>query len=434
MIRKSILTVLLSCTAVAGLFSADIYVQAKGGKNKNPGTKQAPLRNIWKAIEKAKAGDVIHIAEGTYSGKMSSGWIKLDKPVTLKGGYAKGFGSRDVLKYQTLLRPTNKQNATKPVMGTLSIDTRKYGKNAVTIVDGIILDHTLANSYHVREGKPAGFTHGMYLIPPTKGNTQYPSIDRYLLHANSDGTLIIQNCLFLNGSNYALNIHHFSGTVKVLNNVFAGNRMVGAEVRATNAKPFSVSYEFAYNTVLFTWTRTKTFEDMGYGVRSNEGIISNIHHNILGLNCMAGYDDTKGNSAKKKISLTDNIFFLNKKADVAVTISPNIKLMKVEDEAFEDLADAPGMEKVENNMALKDPAIFKGIIDMNYLTAFLNATYTEKVSYDPNSPVNIFRAALGMNKQGSIKSKVSMFCNPYPFESAVKFFGAVKGFGAQKIQ
>ena len=76
--------------------------------------------------------------------------------------------------------------------------------------------------------------------------------------------------------------------------------------------------------------------------------------------------------------------------------------------------------------------IFKDIIDANYLQAFLSATYTETVNYDENSPVNQFRAALGLNKQGTINSKVSMFCNPYPFESAIKFFGAVNDFGAQK--
>ena len=41
--------------------------------------------------------------------------------------------------------------------------------------------------------------------------------------------------------------------------------------------------------------------------------------------------------------------------------------------------------------------------------------FTQKVNFDPNSPVNTFRAALGMNKQGTIQSKVSMFANPYPF-------------------
>ena len=192
-----------------------------------------------------------------------------------------------------------------------------------------------------------------------------------------------------------------------------------------------VNYEFAYNTVLFTWTRTKTFEDMGYGVRTNVGVESNIHNNILGLNCMAGFDNTLGNAKHKKVALVNNIFFLNKKADVAITISPNIRFMKVEDEGFEDLADGDGITAFENNIAMKNPALFKGIIDINYLQAFLSATYKEKVHYNENSPMNQFRAALGLNKQGRITSKVSMFANPYPFDGAVKFFGAVPGYGAQ---
>ena len=44
-------------------------------------------------------------------------------------------------------------------------------------------------------------------------------------------------------------------------------------------------------------------------------------------------------------------------------MSPTIKFMKVEDEGFEDLADADGMEGMENNAGLKDPALFKGVID-----------------------------------------------------------------------
>jgi hypothetical protein len=149
---------------------------------------------------------------------------------------------------------------------------------------------------------------------------------------------------------------------------------------------------------------------------------------------MAGFDNTKGNGKQKKVKLDNNIFFLNKKADVAITISPNIKFMKVEDEGFDDLSDVEGMESVENNAGLKNPALFKGIIDMPYLQAFLSATYTEKVHYNENSPMNQFRAALGLNKQGKITSKVSMFANPYPFESAIKFFGAVKGYGAQSCK
>lgn len=271
----------------------------------------------------------------------------------------------------------------------------------------------------------------MLTIPPAKGNTQYPSIDKYLIYAQTDGQLVIQNCLFLNGSSYAIIVAQYSGNVRILNNVFIGNRMMGADVRTTNGKPFTLNYEFANNTVLFTWTRTKAFEDMGYGVRTNPGVFTNIHHNILGLNCMAGFDNTKGDAKQKKVKLDNNIFFLNKKADVAITISPSIKFMKVEDDGFDDLEDVEGMESVSKNSGLKDPALFKDVIDTNYLKAFLEATCTEQVDYDENSPINQFRAALGLNKQGKITTTVSMFANPYPFESAIRFFGVVKGFGAQ---
>ena len=104
--KFKLITALAMAAAVTGnIFAADLYVSSKGGKNKNPGTKEAPLKNIWKALDKAKPGDVIHIAEGKYSGKMSCGWIDMRKPVTLLGGYAKGFGERNPMKYHTLLRP-----------------------------------------------------------------------------------------------------------------------------------------------------------------------------------------------------------------------------------------------------------------------------------------------------------------------------------------
>ncbi|HBP05661.1 MAG TPA: hypothetical protein DD673_03055 [Lentisphaeria bacterium] len=411
--------------------AADWYVSFSTGKNKNAGTQEAPLKNIWKALESAAPGDTIHIAEGNYSGKMSCGWINMDKPVNLIGGYSPDFSTRNPLVHHTMLRPKNEQNATRPTFGTLTIKTRKAGANASVLIDGFIFDHTAANSYHPVEGKPEGFSDGMLTIPPAKGKTRYPSIDKALLNAETDGSLTIQNCLFLNGSNYAILVAHFSGTVKILNNVFIGNRMMGADVRSTNGKPGMVEFEFSNNTLLFTWTRTKAFEDMGFGVRANANMSTNIHHNIIGLNTMSGFDNTKGNDKTKAVTLEDNIFFLNKTADVTVTISPSIKFMKVEDEGFDDLADVDGMKSVKDNLGLKDPALFKGIIDENYLNAFLAATYSEKVEYDENSPINQFRAALGLNKQGKITSKVSMFANPYPFDSAIKFFGAVQGTGAQ---
>ena len=63
-----------------------------------------------------------------------------------------------------------------------------------------------------------------------------------------------------------------------------------------------------------------------------------------------------------------------------------------------------------------------------------NATYSEKTDYDENSPANLFREALGMNKVGTIETKVSMFCNRYPMEKSFKLFGAYKDYGAQAVK
>ncbi len=182
--------------------TADWYVSLATGNNKNAGMKETPFKNIWKAIASAAPGDTLHVAEGNYPGKMSCGWINMDKPVNLIGGYNADFSDRNPLVYHTMLRPTNAQNTTKPTFGTLTIKTRKFGPDCSILIDGFIFDHTQANSYHAHEGKPEGFEHGMLTIPPARGATKNPSIDKALLNAETDGTFTIQNSLFLNGGTF----------------------------------------------------------------------------------------------------------------------------------------------------------------------------------------------------------------------------------------
>ena len=71
---------------------------------------------------------------------------------------------------------------------------------------------------------------------------------------------------------------------------------------------------------------------------------------------------------------------------------------------------------------------------MAYLTAFLNASYSEKTDYNENSPANVFRAAMGMNKVGKIQTKVSMYGNRYPLQATFKLWGAYKDYGAQPVK
>jgi hypothetical protein len=427
---KKLLTMLVCLTFAISAFGTEWYVSAGVGKKKNEGTsKDAPLKAIWSALEKAAPGDIIYVAQGNYHGKTSCGWILIDKPVSIIGGYSDDFSARDITKYPTMLKPTNEMNQTKPAMdiGTVGFKMYKTANdaatlvNTTTVIDGLYIDQGDANSYHAVKCKPEGIETGMYMIPPGIGTTKFPSINSAELKGISVGNLTIQNCVFLNASNYGIQLNHFQGNIKILNNVFINNRMQACEICSSNAKAGMVNFEFAYNTVLFTWSRTEEMNDMGFGVRANQNTNTNIHHNILGLSVLYGFDNTKGDDKTKKVSIDNNIFFRNKKGDAAVTISPNIKAFFVTDDAWEDFEDCTGIASVEDNKSFSDAdfvAKFKDIIDMTYLKAFLSANYTEKIDL----------------VELSIETKASMFANRYPSENVLKFFGAVEGAGAQAVK
>lgn len=431
--KKLLATFIVSAAIVVPALATTWYV-SPDGKKKNPGTSPAePLNSIWKAVEQAASGDKILVAAGNYTGKASCGFIVIDKPVEIYGGYSADFSSRDIAKNLTTIRPSIEMNATPPQNGTVEFNITDPKGN--TVFDGFVLDHSEVNAYHSKEGKPEGVETGMWLEPPTKGDYEYASLKKYLMYGNTDGNITISNCLFLNSSNYALNLNHLTGTVNIKNNVFISSRMMACNVSCRSANKFATKMNFEYNTVLFTWSRTKDFGDMGYGIRALSKVDANISHNILGLSIMSGFDNSKNNTkGEAKVTLDDNIFFLNKKGDVSYTVSPSVKYLKVDSAAFEDFEDTDGIESCEDNIALKDPSVFKGMLDQAYLEGFLSASYTEKTDFDPNSDANKLREALGMNKQGSITSKVSMYANKYPFsENTMKLFGAVKGHGAQAL-
>ncbi len=432
------LFVLFAVASVVTCVSAkDIYVSLSSGKNKNAGTKETPLKNIWKAVEKAQSGDVIHVAEGNYPGKMKCGWVQLDKPVSLIGGYSPDFTVRDPLKHKTMFQPKNDQNDKKgSAMALLRIDFKNQ-KGFKMLIDGLIFDDGFASSYHETKGKPEGFDTGMWLEGPAmnKLRDKFPSANRYSLFATlgygTAGELEIRNCTFVNGSNFGVNINWFEGEVKMKNNVFCNNRMIGANVQSSNGQPGKVKWEFENNTVLFTWSRLNDLADMGFGVRVNANVEAEIENNIIGLNVLTGFDNTKGNGKTKKIQLDGNVFFLNRESDVQMTVSPSVAKVRVD--CFEDLEGTDGIESIEDNVDLADPKVFADRINAKYLNSFLSMKYSEATKLDEGK-CNGLRSVLGLPLQGTIKTTCDMYANRYPMEDALKLFGAMEGKGAQVIK
>ena len=449
--KPAIAIIVAACSAVAG--AADIYVSLSGGKNKNAGTKEAPLKNFWKARENAQDGDTIHLAEGVYPGKMKQNWFLVDKAVSVKGGYSADFSERKPLVHRTMFQALNENNDKKGTgLGVFTIDFTKrpaHPQNVDMKFDGLVFDEGFANSYHETKGKPEGFDTGMWLEGPAWNKTRdkFPSANRYLVYSatanRATGRLEFRNCAFVNSGNIAFNVTWYQGEVVVENCVFCNNRMIGASVMCSKAVPMEgptktrpgwkpeLKWTFKNNTVLFTWSRLNDLADMGFGVRNNTGVEADISDNVIGLNVLTGYDNTKGTAAAKRTSIDGNVFFLNRESDIQMTVSPSIAKVRVDD--FEDLEGTDGIESIEDNEDLKDPSAFKDRINAQYLNAFLSMKYSESTRLDEGK-CNGLRSVLGLPLQGTITTQCDMFCNRYPLEDALKLFGALDGKGAQDVK
>ncbi len=422
--KKITLFSLFCIGLVTQIFAAEWYVSQKEGKNKNAGnTIDAPFKNIQKALSVAEAGDIVKVAEGNYFGLMNSGNITMTNALTLLGGYSSDFSERNILKYKTLIQPSNKSNGTGSNHPLLRLDF----KTGTAVVDGFFFDKGESNNYHLKDGVVEGVEKGMLLHPPQKEDqSKNPNAKQPLIGGPNSGSLgddlTISNCVFANGNNVAIRIP-VNGKAKILNNVFVANVMASAELWGGNNQN-RASLEFAWNTVLFSWSRTKDLGDMGYGVRAMTLMDYNIHHNIIGFSCFAGVDATRDDK-NRKLSIDNNIFLLNRQADL--TLPGGGMFMRIWVDDFEDLE----IESSDDNTAPKDLGPLAGTINKAYAAAFLNVSYKETVDYDENSPANLFRAALGLNKQGKISSAVSMYANKYPLDDALALFGAYSQAGAQ---
>jgi len=173
---------------------------------------------------------------------------------------------------------------------------------------------------------------------------------------------------------------------------------------------------------------------MGYGYRFMTGANTDVRNCLIGLSTLAGLDRTRVDStpadaAKRKTGAEDNAFFMNRKGDLYIA-SGGGQMVFVKARNFEDREE---LHLYERNIELPADQL-RGKINEAYLTAFININYTESIDYDPNSPANQARRALGLNQVATRTNNPEMYGNRYPLEDALKLFGAVARYGAQAIR
>lgn len=71
-------------TLMGSVMGQSYYVSSTTGSNRNDGSKEAPFKNLQKALDVAESGATIHVAEGNYYGLLNKGNIIITKPVSSK--------------------------------------------------------------------------------------------------------------------------------------------------------------------------------------------------------------------------------------------------------------------------------------------------------------------------------------------------------------
>ena len=435
------------------------YVSATTGSARADGlTATTAMKDLQKAINAAEDNDVILVAEGNYLGNMDRGYIECGrfgnssqeadrgKFISIYGGYSPDFSERDVIKHITKLQPTEQ----KFIAPLFNMNARRpYGYNGPegnVVIDGLVFDFGENNIYCVANvndeitGTPnEGVLTGRFVEPDAAPNCPkvgYANGDEYALHLDVEGNVRVSNCIFVNCRDYGIAGLMGKGHIEISNNIFISCRFAACQIRGSvrDADIPLVSLEFHHNTVLFTWTRTKVFDDMGQGFRFMNGIRTiDVHNNIFGCNSNCAvervyYETTPAMEQAKISNLYDNYFFANRRdLEIASAGAASISVPAARIEEAEQIG-----PKYEGNMEMPEGNdAFINAIDQPYLEGFLTLKIMSSQSYNANSAANQVNRMFGLNQQGTEIVRPSMYCNKYPWEKAKDLFGKVANYGAQ---
>ena len=432
------------------------YVSVSTGSARADGlSPSTAMRDLQKAINTASDNDIILVAEGNYLGNLDRGYIECGrfgnaqndrgKFISLYGGYSTDFNKRDIIKYVTKFQP-KEQTFTAPLFNINARRANGYvGPMGNVVVDGFVFDFGENNLYCVKNvdnpvtGTPNdGVLTGRFVEPgasPACPKEGYANGDEYALHLDVEGNVRIANCIFVNCRDYGISALMGKGHIEICNNIFISCRYSACQVRGNvrDADIDKVSLDFHHNTVLFTWTRTKAFEDMGQGFRFMNGIRTiDVHNNIFGCNSNCAvervyYESNKAMEAAKISNLYDNYFFANRRdLEIASSGKASISVSAARIDEAEQIG-----PKYEGNVEMPENKAFIKAIDPSYLEGFMTLKIIQSQSYDANSAANQVNRMFGLNQQGTEIVRPSMYCNKYPWEKAKDLFGKVKNYGAQ---
>ncbi|MEM7353738.1 MAG: hypothetical protein AAF657_23265 [Acidobacteriota bacterium] len=333
-------------TAVAE--AATYFVSAERGRGRE-GTQERPVKNIGNLVDRLEPGDVINIAGGVYNGRSDAGWVAINVPVSIVGGWNGDFSERDPWgAHKTLLTGANKSENYKNE-SRLRIDLASFNRTnklafhragEVTqhpvLVDGIIIDNGGRNRY---EGEQRNKI--IRKANPKTGENPTPDGPALAITGALHSQVTVQNCVVVNcGSTQgALTVTVAEGgSGKIDNNLVANCTGTGIYARTSfhpdkSKEDLAASYEITHNTVLFIEKVDAFGTTGGDAFRIDAPMKVNAAGNVFAFSDRYGVNNSS-QSEVQSLTLAKNLLFGNLQADM-VEFDTKMKVTTWEDDSMQ---------------------------------------------------------------------------------------------------
>ncbi len=399
------LSVTLACvmslvlqSGIGALWASDIYVKAgASGKGTSPAD---AYDELWKAVDRAKRGDVIHVAAGTYNGKGGSGHFVIKVPnLTIAGGYNADFSARDPFKNLTILERARDFKGDWTLLPEGIIAGDQHADHSGLIVDGFVLDCQSRNSYK---------NNVVALKAPTYPGKAFEA---------SSANIKIRNCIIANPVGEGFYVT-WQGKENEISNCFILNTFYAA-IECRSAQPGS-EVSIKNNTIAFGWFYPSKGGAMGIFVGSKGAI--KIENNIIafmvteGGEAGFGVTNTFGN---EDTVMKNNVFFSLPGGYYKYMDSNKQSLVAWKESDLEEMNDESTWEDYMlsegGGNSASDPLLSP---DKGFITMFAGFVESEPGKLDMDE-MNQWRQSLGLPLQAKSGSARQNFGFAYPVKAVI---------------
>lgn len=398
----------------ATVAAADVthYYIRPDGKGKEA-TQAAPARDIAVVAMLVKAGDVIHVAAGTYTSKVDQSSDVFTVPVSIIGGYSPDFSTRDPWgQYRTVFSGSNditKALTTERIGILTDKDYRDW--TGEIVVDGIIIDNGARNHYadattELLIRRKASAETGMNPTPNTPG---------IKIRTGAGTRVVVRNCIITNvgATQGALDVQvGKNGAAHIENNLIVNNTGEGIMCKSnhhgTTGQP---TYTVRNNTILFNWKHDAIASFGGNSVMFDNALSISLENNVFGFGDYGGVNNVK---QCPSVTLRGNLFVGHRKYDYQ-EFSTGMSLAETED--YANYLTRESGSNYSQEIQLRLPTAWAETYFNRQEISRAEVDAAAKVS---NSGANQLRAMFGLPLQAnSVGKDASVWLHRLPLDAAI---------------